>query len=44
MSREKVSNGKRPEKALSAAFVRSVTEPGFYADGNCLNLAVDKLH
>ena len=33
---------KRAEKALSAAFVRSVTTPGKYTDGNGLILKVDK--
>lgn len=32
---------KHPEKALSAAFVRTVTQPGRYADGNGLYLVVD---
>ncbi len=32
---------RRPINALSAAMVRSVTEPGRYADGNCLHLVVD---
>ena len=36
-----VKSGKHPEKALSAAFVRSVTEPGKYIDGNGLFLKVD---
>ena len=34
------SKGKHPYKALSAAFVRSVKEVGFYADGNGLYLKV----
>ncbi len=29
---------KYPDKALSAAKVRTVTKPGMYADGNCLYL------
>lgn len=33
---------KHPEKALSAAFVRSVSEPGKYFDGHGLFLKVDK--
>ncbi|MEX3314989.1 Arm DNA-binding domain-containing protein [Sulfitobacter sp. PS-8MA] len=33
---------KRKEKALSAAFVRSVTTPGKYTDGHGLFLKVDK--
>jgi integrase len=33
---------KRPEKVLSAAQVRNVSEPGRYMDGNCLQLVVDK--
>jgi len=32
---------RRPEKALSATFVRNAIEPGWYADGNCLYLQVD---
>jgi hypothetical protein len=32
----------RPDKALSATFVRNVTEPGWYPDGNCLYLVVDE--
>src|SRR5687768_10124289 len=35
-------SGKYPEKALSAAMVRSVTDPGMYSDGNCLYLVVDE--
>jgi hypothetical protein len=42
MSTENVPKRKRPEKALSAAFVRSVTEPGYYGDGNCLFLVIDE--
>lgn len=34
-------SGKHPEKALSAAFVRSGFEPGKYGDGNGLYLKVD---
>jgi hypothetical protein len=34
--------GKHPDKALTAAKVRMVTEPGHYCDGNCLYLAVDE--
>ncbi|MBL4874618.1 MAG: tyrosine-type recombinase/integrase [Rhodobacteraceae bacterium] len=34
--------GRHPEKALSAAFVRTVTEPGKYFDGHGLFLKVDK--
>lgn len=33
--------GKHPEKALNAAKVRAMTEPGRYADGNGLYLVVD---
>ena len=33
--------GRHPERALSAAFVRTVTEPGRYCDGNGLYLHVD---
>ena len=33
--------GKHPEKALSAAKVRSLAKPGRYADGNGLYLVVD---
>ena len=33
--------GKWPEKALSAAFVRQVKEPGRYSDGHGLYLQVD---
>lgn len=35
-------SGKHPEKALSAAFVRTVVEPGKYNDGQGLFLKVDK--
>lgn len=34
-------SGKHPDKALSAAFVRTVTEPGKYTDGQGLILKVD---
>ena len=34
-------SGRHPEKALSAAFVRTVTKPGKYTDGNGLILKVD---
>jgi len=40
MSRENLSNGKHPDKALSAAFVRGASEPGWYCDGNCLHLVI----
>ena len=33
--------GKHPEKALSAARVRTIKEPGRHADGNGLYLIVD---
>ena len=33
--------GRRPEKALNAAFVKSVREPGKYVDGHGLYLRVD---
>lgn len=33
--------GRRPEKALNAAFVRSVKEPGKYFDGHGLYLRVE---
>lgn len=35
-------NGTHKEKRLSAAFVRTVKEPGFYGDGNGLYLKVGK--
>ena len=35
-------SGRHPEKALSAAFVRTVTVPGKYFDGHGLFLKVDK--
>jgi integrase len=41
MSSENLSNGKHPYNALKPAFVRNVTEPGHYHDGNCLYLVVD---
>lgn len=34
--------GRHQEKRLSAAFVRTVKEPGFYGDGHGLHLKVDK--
>ena len=36
-----VKNGRHPDKALSAAFVRTVNEPGKYFDGHGLFLKVD---
>ena len=33
-------HGKHPEKALSAAFVRTVTRPGRYCDGQGLYVLV----
>ncbi|HVG47201.1 MAG TPA: Arm DNA-binding domain-containing protein, partial [Rubellimicrobium sp.] len=33
--------GRRPEKALNAAFVKSVQDPGKYFDGHGLYLRVD---
>ena len=36
-----LKEGSHPEKALSAAFVRTVTEPGKYFDGHGLFLKVD---
>ncbi len=36
-----LKTGRHPDKALSAAFVRTVTEPGKYADGNGLLLKVE---
>ena len=41
MSQEKLPKRKQPEKALSAALVRNASEPGHYADGNCLYLVID---
>lgn len=35
------ASGRHPDKALTAAKVRSVTKPGRYADGNGLYLVVD---
>jgi integrase len=35
-------SGKHAEKRLSAATVRTIQEPGFYADGNGLHLKVDR--
>lgn len=37
----KVKSGRHPDKALSAAFVRTVTKPGKYFDGQGLFLKVD---
>ena len=37
----RTKSGKHPEKALSAAFVRTVTTPGKYTDGQGLFLKVD---
>lgn len=37
-----LKSGKHPEKALSAAFVRTVCKPGKYTDGNGLFLKVDQ--
>ncbi len=37
-----IKSGKHPDRALSAAFVRSAKTPGRYADGNGLYLLVDK--
>jgi hypothetical protein len=34
------NSGRRPEKALSAAFVRQVSKPGKYFDGHGLYLRV----
>lgn len=36
------ATGRHPDKNLTAAFVRTVAEAGFYPDGNCLYLQVDK--
>jgi len=36
-----MKKGKHPEKALSAVRVRTLTEPGRYADGNGLFLIVE---
>ncbi|MEP1353369.1 MAG: integrase arm-type DNA-binding domain-containing protein [Tateyamaria sp.] len=40
-SRRHTKSGKHPEKALTAAFVRTVTTPGKYNDGQGLFLKVD---
>jgi len=40
-SQRSATRDKHPDKALSAAQVRTVTEPGHYCDGNCLYLVVD---
>lgn len=37
-----LKSGKHPEKALTAAFVRTATQPGKYNDGHGLMLVVDK--
>ena len=37
-----MGKGRHPEKALSAVRVRSIAEPGRYADGNGLYLVVDR--
>jgi hypothetical protein len=37
-----MGKGRHPEKALSGVRVRSITEPGRYADGNGLYLIVDR--
>ena len=37
-----LNSGKYTEKALSAAMVRNIAEPGMYADGNCLYLIVEE--
>jgi integrase len=34
--------GKHPEKALSPAKIRSLKDPGYYSDGNCLYLQVSE--
>lgn len=39
---QRLKSGKHPEKALSAAFVRTVSEPGKYNDGHGLFLCADK--
>ncbi len=36
-----MTKGKHPDRALSAVRVRSITEPGRYADGNGLYLIVE---
>lgn len=40
-SPQRTKSGKHPEKALSAAFIRTVTAPGKYNDGQGLFLKVD---
>ena len=40
--RSVTNKGRHPQKALSAARVRSLSEPGRYADGNGLYLVVDR--
>lgn len=35
------ASGRHPHNKLTAAFVKTVTAPGMYADGNCLYLVVD---
>lgn len=40
MAQDKAGSKRHPEKALSAVFVRQVTEPGKYSDGNGLFLLV----
>jgi hypothetical protein len=42
MSDAIVTKKQQPHKALSPAFIRNVTEPGKYADGDCLFLMVTK--
>jgi hypothetical protein len=37
------NSGRRPEKALSAAFVRQVSKPGKYFDGHGLYLRVQRI-
>jgi integrase len=39
--REGFETPRRVDKALSAAAVRGISEPGRYTDGNCLHLVVD---
>ena len=43
MSDQKLSKRKHPHNALTEAKVRSLAEPGHYADGNCLYLVIDEL-
>lgn len=38
----RIKRGRHPEKALSAAGVRALSAPGFYADGHGLYLKVDE--